>query len=89
MELRVCHASPKKHASPKAPPKQPSDTSTAATPTPAAVADKQQIAVETLHDLINDHTWPDFATVARLEIHFNRRLWGHEHKPRRRKPPTT
>lgn len=54
--------------------------------TPDAVAHKQQIAVETLHDLINGHTWPDFITVARLEIHFNRRLWGHEHKPRRHKP---
>ena len=57
--------------------------------TPQAVASKQQIGVETLHDLINGHSWPDFFTVARLEIHFERRLWGHEHKPRRRKFPAT
>ncbi len=47
-----------------------------------AVATKRQIDLDTLHDLINGKSWPDFFTVARLEIHFRRRLWGYEHKRR-------
>ena len=51
-----------------------------------AVASKQQIGIDTLHNLINGRNWPDLITVARLESHLNRRLWGHEHKPRRQAP---
>ena len=50
------------------------------------VAATQQLRIKTLQDLIDGKAWPDFVTVARLEIHFDRRLWGHEHKPKHRKP---
>lgn len=49
------------------------------------VAAAQQLRIKTLQDLIDGKTWPDLVTVARLEIHFDRRLWGHEHKPSHRK----
>ena len=51
--------------------------------TPEAVATKQQIDLDSLHDLINGKRWPDFSTIVRLEVHFDRRLWGHAHKRRR------
>ena len=38
-----------------------------------------------LYNLLNGDTWGDFAIIVRLEIHFNRRLWGNEH---RKKPCT-
>lgn len=37
---------------------------------------------QTLYNIRDGETWPNLITVARLEIHFNRRLWGNEHKPR-------
>ena len=54
---------------------------------PDVVAAKRRIDPDTLQGLLDGSRWPDFFTVARLEIHFNRRLWGHEHKPPRHKPP--
>ena len=51
-----------------------------------AVASRRGISSETLYKVLDGTNWPNFVTVARLEIHFNRRLWGNEHKPRRRKP---
>lgn len=53
---------------------------------PDAVAAKRRIDPDALQDLLDGKSWPDFITVARLEIHFKCRLWGHEHKPPRRKP---
>ena len=50
------------------------------------VAARRRIDPDILQDLLDGKRWPDFVTVARLETYFNRRLWGHEHKPPRRKP---
>ena len=47
--------------------------------TPHAVARQQQLGIETLYRLINGKSWPNLITVARLEMHFKRSLWGHEH----------
>ena len=53
-----------------------------------AVAKLRGIDAQTLYNVLDGKSWPNFVTVARLEIHFNRRLWGNEHKPRRASPAT-
>ena len=53
--------------------------------TPHAVAMRLGIGRQTLYNVLDGKSWPNFITVARLEIHFNRRLWGAEHKPKRHK----
>ena len=37
---------------------------------------------QTLYNLRDGESWPNLITIARLEIFFQRRLWGNEHKPR-------
>ena len=51
-----------------------------------AVAKRTGIDTQTLYNVLDGKNWPNFVTVARLEIHFNRRLWGNEHRPRRATP---
>ena len=51
-----------------------------------AVAKRTGIDTQTLYNVLDGKNWPNFVTVARLEIHFNRRLWGNEHRPRRASP---
>ena len=35
---------------------------------------------ETIYNIRDGETWPDFTTVVRLEIYFDIRLWGNEHR---------
>ena len=48
-----------------------------------AVARSTGIGSQTVYNLRDGKSWPNLITIARLEIHFDRRLWGNEHKPRR------
>ena len=48
-----------------------------------AVARSVGLGSQTVYNLRDGKSWPNLITIARLEIHFNRRLWGNEHKPRR------
>ena len=50
---------------------------------PYKLARRVNIAPQTLYNLLKGETWGDFATIARLEMHFKRRLWGSEHWRRR------
>ena len=47
------------------------------------IANDTEMSRETIYSVRDGETWPDFFTIARLEIYFNCRLWGYEH----RKPP--
>ena len=55
--------------------------------TPYAVAKGAGIGLETLYKILRGESYPSFATIARLERYFNRRLWGNEHLPRGPKTP--
>ena len=46
-----------------------------------AVARSTGIGSQTVYNLRDGKSWPNLITIARLEIHFDRRLWGNEHKP--------
>ena len=35
---------------------------------------------ETIYNVRDGETWPDFTTIARLEIYFDCRLWGNAHR---------
>ena len=35
---------------------------------------------QTIYNVLDGKTWPDLATIARLEVHFGVRLWGNEHR---------
>ena len=35
---------------------------------------------ETIYNIRDGETWLDFITIARLEIYFNIRLWGNDHR---------
>ena len=35
---------------------------------------------ETIYNIRDGETWPDFITIARLEIYFKIRLWGNAHR---------
>ncbi len=52
--------------------------------TVAQIAQETDMARETIYNIRDGETWPDFTTIARLEIYFNIRLWGYAH---RRKSP--
>lgn len=47
-----------------------------------AISRSADIGYETLYKLLRGETYPNLVTIARLEKHFNRRLWGNEHLPR-------
>ena len=47
------------------------------------IAEDTEMSRETIYSVRDGKTWPDFFTIARLEIYFNCRLWGYEH----RRPP--
>ena len=44
------------------------------------VADDTEIVRDTIYNIREGKTWPDFTTIARLEIYFDCRLWGNEHR---------
>ena len=50
---------------------------------PYKIAQRVDIAPQTLYNLLDGETWGGFVTIARLEIFFDRRLWGNEHRKRR------
>ncbi len=50
----------------------------------AQIAQATDMTRETIYNIRDGETWPDFTTIARLEIYFNIRLWGYD---RRRKSP--
>ncbi len=57
---------------------------------PFAISRSADIGYETLYKLLRGETYPNLVTIARLEKHFNRRLWGNEHLPRgKNTPPPT
>ena len=35
---------------------------------------------ETIYSICDGRIWPDFTSIARLEIYFDCRLWGNEHR---------
>ena len=72
---------PKTHASHKASHRDPQqiDNNKASAHT---VANKRQIDLETLQDLIDGKTWPDLITVAASRSTSDRRLSGNEHNLR-------
>ena len=47
------------------------------------IAKVTEMSRETIYNIRDGLTWPDFLTIARLEIYFNHRLWGYQH----RRPP--
>ena len=49
------------------------------------IAKATDMSRETIYNIRGGETWPDFFTIARLEIYLDCRLWGYEH----RKPPPT
>ena len=55
--------------------------------TPYVVARSAKIGLETLYKILRGESYPSLVTIARLEKHFGRRLWGNEHLPRGRKTP--
>ena len=57
--------------------------------TPYAISRSANIGYETLYKLLRGETFPNLVTIASLERHFNRRLWGNEHLPRGSKTPPT
>ena len=48
------------------------------------IADAAGIGHQTLYNFLNGDTWPDIVTIARLEMLFDQRLFGNEHRPRYR-----
>ena len=50
------------------------------------VARKANIGYQTLYNFLDGKTWPNIVTIARLEMFFNRRLFGNEHRPRNPNP---
>ena len=42
---------------------------------------------QTIFNVLNGETWPDLATIARLEVHFRVRLWGNEHRKKPKDQP--
>ena len=43
-------------------------------------AEDTEMTRETIYNVRDGETWPDFITIARLEIYFKTRLWGNEHR---------
>ena len=46
------------------------------------IADEAGVGHQTLYNFLNGDTWPDIVTIARLEMLFDQRLFGIEHRPR-------
>lgn len=48
------------------------------------VAKKARLSPQTILNILNGTTWPDLRTIARLEVALNTKLWGNEHRIKRR-----
>ena len=44
------------------------------------IAAKFNIAPQTLANILDGNTWPDLATIAKMERYLRRQLWGREHR---------
>lgn len=44
------------------------------------IAEETKMVRETIYNIRDGETWPDFITIARLEIYFKIRLWGNAHR---------
>ena len=44
------------------------------------IAKKAGLSPQTILNILNGATWPDLRTIARLEVLFDYRLWGYEHR---------
>ena len=44
------------------------------------IAKMADLSPQTILNILNGKSWPDLRTIARLEIVFDYRLWGYEHR---------